>query len=445
MRIRPNNQILEEGKRINAVVHLQALNTDPATGDLLPDLAILSNFVTTRADELDNGSWHSGNYQPNDHSGNDDGDRLRLTRVVARIDKKTDAPNNSVDADNLINTVIPESDVTFVLEPTLTSSIINGPDVNVTLTDTMPPELSYIPGSANIEPTTTTVNADGTTVLLWDLGARIPGQPLPSISFQAMVRFDVMTGTPVTNRVVIDAFDDQNVPLDSSPASQRTGSRSINVASDAIFSVFKEAVEPLIDPGDDIVYDLSFANLSRNIDVLASSQFIDILPYVGDDTVRNSLDGADTPPTDYSVAPTFVEIQDVHNAGFTFEYTNAAPGTISDNPNTQNPSTTWCTSADSITGVTGCPLGDLSDVTAIRIFTPAINAGDPTYKLRLVMRSSASADGDVYTNNFKGNPQDADNRLGFIVARDATVRTRVLSAPNVVLVKRITAINRDRT
>lgn len=447
VRISPNNanQVLEEGRRINAVVHLQALNIDPATGDLLPDLAILANFVTTRADELDNGSWQLGRYQPDDHSGNDDGDRLRLTRVIARIDKKTDDPNNSIDADNLINTVIPESDVTFVLEPTITSFIVNGPEVNVTLTDTMPAELSYVPGSANIEPTTITVNADGTTALVWDLGARVPGQPLPSISFQATVRFDVLTGTPVTNRVVIDAFDDQNFPLDSSPVSQRTGARSINVASDAIFSVFKEPLEPLIDPGDDIVYDLSLANLSRNIDVLAGSQFIDILPYVGDGSIRNALDGADTPPTDYGAAPTFIEIQDVNNAGFTFEYTNADPSTISDNPETQNPSTVWCTEADSAASVTGCPLGDLSDVTAIRISTPAISAGDPTHKLRLVMRSSASAANEIYTNNFKGNPQDVDDRLGFIVSRDATVRTRTLSGPRLVLVKRITAINRDRT
>lgn len=446
VRIRPANPngALEQGKRINAVVHLQALNIDPATGDILPALAILANFVTTRADELDNGNWRSGTYRPEDHGGNDDGDRLRLTRAVARVTKKTDDPNNPAVADDSINTVIPESDVTFVLEPTLTSSIIDGPQVHVTITDTLPAELTYVDGSANIAPTTIIENPDGTTQLVWDLGAFIPGQPLQPIIFQANVRFDVITGTPVTNTVIIEALDDQGVPLDVSPTSARTAARSINVASDAIFSIFKEAIEPVIGPGDDIVYELALANLSRNIDVLAGSQFIDILPYEGDSSIRNAFDGPDTPPTDYEDSPTFVEIQDLSNAGFTFEYTSADPATISDDPNTQNPSTTWCTEAESMANTAGCPVGDLSDVTAIRIFTPAINAGDPTLTLRLVMRPPVGIVGnEIYTNNFKGYPLDEDNRLGFISSRDATVRTRV-TAPEIVLVKRITAINRDR-
>ncbi|MEO1182741.1 MAG: hypothetical protein AAFX51_18315, partial [Cyanobacteria bacterium J06636_28] len=394
---------------------------------------------------LNNGDWRLGSYRPEDHSGNDDGDRLRLTRAIARITKKTDNPNNSAEADDSINTVAPGSDIVFVLEPTLTSAIINGPQVNVIITDTLPAELSYIVGSANIEPTTVIDNPDGTTELVWDLGARTPGQPLPSITFQTTIAFDLVTGTPVTNSVVIEALDDQGFLLDVSPSVARTDARSVNVASDAIFAIFKEAVEPLIDPGDDIVYELSFANLSRNIDVLAGSQFIDILPYEGDNSIRNAFDGPGTPPTDYETAPTFVEIQDIDNAGFSFEYTNAEPSTISSDPSTQNPSTVWCTQAQNVAGTVGCPAGDLSDVTAIRISTPAINSGDPTHTLRLVMQSSTSPGNDIYTNNFMGNPIDEDNRLGFIVSRDATVRTREIVVADVVLVKRITAINRDRT
>ncbi|BAY82202.1 hypothetical protein NIES267_16810 [Calothrix parasitica NIES-267] len=423
VRIRPSatNGVLGENRRLDGVVHLKALNIDPVTGDRIPDLNILANHVTSRADDINSGNWRNGNYRPENHGGNDDGDRLRLTRGIVRVDKKTDNPNNSTEADDSINSVKASENITFVLESTLTAFVNNAPAANIVLTDTLPAELSYVFGSANIAPTSVTENNDGTTTLVWELGNRVPNETIPSINFQATAGFDIAGGTSVTNTAVITALDGDGQPLDSSSEDLRTDTRSIVVSNSAAFNIFKEAVNPEINLGDDIVYDLYFANLSDNIDVAPGSKFIDILPYEGDSGIRNQFDGAGTPPTDYTATPIFKSIVDLDNVGFSFEYTNDTPSNINDNPETQNSSTKWCTQTQIDNNEADCPLADLSDVTAIQITAPEIKAGDPTRKLRLTMNSAGSLGSDVYTNNFKGTPNHPS--LGFIPSVDATVRT----------------------
>ncbi|MEM6251357.1 MAG: hypothetical protein AAF821_00415 [Cyanobacteria bacterium P01_D01_bin.156] len=429
VRIRPTatNGVLPEGFRIDAVLHLQALNVDPVTGAQIPDPTILANFVTSRTDEVNSGNWAVGSYNPVDHSGNDDGDRLQLTRAIARIDKSTDDPSNATEADDSLSTVRATENITFALESTLTALTSEVSQAQIIVTDTLPVELSYVTGSANITPDSIIANGDGTTTLNWDLGNYPISTPIPTITFQAKAGFDVAGGTDALNQASIAALDTNGLDLDTSPLASRTDVRSITIINNAAFTIFKEAVTPEIDPGDDIIYNLYLANLSEDTNVAAGSRFIDILPYEGDGAIRDSFDGLGTPPTDYTVAPVFQDIQDINNVGFTFEYTNDTPSDISDNPATQNSSTIWCTPSEITNSTPGCPTTDYSDVTAVSIITPAINAGDPTHQLRLTMTSTGSLGNDIYTNNFKGTPDHPS--LGFIPSVDATVRTRA-GTPN---------------
>ncbi|ESA34409.1 conserved repeat protein [Leptolyngbya sp. Heron Island J] len=422
VRVQPTSGVLPEGFRIDAVLHLQALNIDPVTGVQIPDPTILANLVTSRSDETNSGGWNLGSYNPVDHSGNDDGDRLRLTRAVVRIDKSTDDPTNGTEADDSVNTVRATENITFALEPTLTALINDVSTAEIVVTDTLPTELRYITGSANIPPDSVIENGDGTMTLSWNLGDYAPNVPIPTITFEAKAGFDIVGGTSIANQASIAALDDTGSDLDSSPLESRTDIRSVTIINNAAFTIFKEAVTPEIEPGEDIVYDLYLANLSEDIDVTAGSEFIDILPYEGDGSIRDAFDGVGTPPTDYTATPIFKTIQDVDNVGFTFQFTHDSPNNISDNPATQNSSTIWCTPAEVTSGAADCPAIDYSDVTAVLITAPAMNAGEPTRRLRLTMSSTGSLGSDVYTNNFKGTPNHPS--LGFIPSVDATVRTR---------------------
>ncbi len=425
VRIRPNivDGTLEEGRRIQAVAHLQALNIDPATGTQIADLNILANHVTSRSDEVDSGDWKEGTYRPEDHSGNDDGDRLRLIRAIARINKKTDNTNNATPADDLVTAVNAADNVTFVLEPTLTAFVASAPSADIVVTDTLPAELTYVSDSADITPDSVTVNGDDTTTLVWNLGNYSPNAVIPSITFQAQAKFDVAGGTTATNQTIVDALDGGGLPLDGSPESDRTAFRSITIANNAAFRISKSAVASEVAIGDDLVYDLFLVNLSPDTDVDAGSEFIDILPYEGDGGIRDAFDGAGTPPSDFTGTPVFQSIVDSDSFGFTFEYTNDAPGNISDDPATTNPSTVWCTPANITAGQTSCPSTDFSDVTAVKIIAPPIPAGTPSLQLQLTLSAGGNLGNDIYTNNFKGTPNHPS--LGFIPSPDATIRTPI--------------------
>lgn len=90
VRLRPSasDGILPEGKSIEAVIHLQALGTDPATNSAIANGNLLANQAGWRTDDLSSGSWKLGDYNPVNDKGGKDGDRLRLTRAIVRVTKK---------------------------------------------------------------------------------------------------------------------------------------------------------------------------------------------------------------------------------------------------------------------------------------------------------------------------------------------------------------------
>jgi uncharacterized repeat protein (TIGR01451 family) len=356
--------------------------------------------------------WAGGYYNPTTHSNTGWGDRMTVMRAVVRVDKQN-VPNQPV-----VN-ALAGAQVTFVLKPTITAPIPTVVTSPVILKDTLPPDLDYVVGSANVPPTSTINNPDGSQLLTWDFGPRVPGQPLPDITYKANVRLDSANNSTSTNIAVIES------PDDLTQLSYRTDKVDVNIGNAASFQIFKEVDKTLIEPNQAVNYRLFYANTGGS-DV-GTSQFIDILPYGGDGRI---------PSTSFSGALTLNTITGSNNE--TFDFTSRPHNLINPDPNhvsnQSGGSTQWCTSAQ-IGVVAGCPSSN-TDVTAIRINAPAFPKNTPTRTIFLNMQTNGNTEDNYYTNRFSGR---AVGLLSFLQSNDIFAKVKV--PPRLLLVKRITAIN----
>lgn len=417
IRVRPRDGAIAAGQQVRGVIHLQALEMNPLTGNANPIGTRLTTTMTYRSDEQNNGRWVTGNYDPTNNNGNQ-GDRLLLSRSIVRI-TKTGSPS----------AITAEQTVQFTLTPSLTALVSSPPQTRVILTDTLPKELSYVSDSASLAPTSIIVNADGTTSLVWDLGLRTPGVTLSPITFRARAGFDVPNNTTATNRVLIEGFAPEGSVSDGSPVSSRSATANVSIGNPSAFRITKTTPNPEVGQNQPIVFRLQLANTGNQS--IAVSQFIDILPFNGDGSIGDGR----TPASNFSGTLSYDRILDSAAVGFTFEFTNAPGSTI--NPNPSLNTNTWCAEANF--GQAGCP-ANKSQVTAIRITMPTFPTAAPTRTLELRLQPLGNRGGDRYTNDFSGIPAT----LGFITSVDATVNI-IASQPNVLLVKRITAVNGGTT
>lgn len=60
-------------------------------------------------------------------------------------------------------------------------------------------------GTLSCAPASVTVNADGTTTLVWNLGTTTDGTALPKISYKALISATTSAGTTYTNTAVVTA------------------------------------------------------------------------------------------------------------------------------------------------------------------------------------------------------------------------------------------------
>jgi uncharacterized repeat protein (TIGR01451 family) len=353
--------------------------------------------------------WYGGYYQRDINYYVGWGDRLTLTRTIVRVDKQN-VPNQPVVS------AIAGAEVPFLLKPSITAPIPTTIASPVILTDLLPPNLDYVVGSANIAPTSIVNNPDGSQLLTWDLGLHVPGQPLPEISYKTTVRPDAANNSTSTNTAVIDSADDASL------LSARTDKVDINIGNTAAFRIFKEVDHVLLNPNESIVYNLFYANTGSS-DV-GASQFIDVLPRGGDGRI---------PSTSYNGILAYSSITGTN--GETFEFTDRPGAQINDDTN--DPSnqpggaTQWCSGF----ATPGCPSSN-SAVTAIRINAPAFPKNTPTRMVKLLLQPNGNVKNDFYTNNFTGRAQGL---LGLLQSNDVFAKVRIPA--NLVLVKRITAIN----
>ena len=393
----PPNATLDVG------LNLRALGSDPLSGEKILNGTLLPNFMSITGYN-NAGSWSNGDYNPINHSGSlAYGDRLTLTRGIVRVDKITDP-------DDSRNNVLAGQTIAFRLIPSFSATIKPAPTLgyDVTVTDTLPPELAYVSSSASRVPDSVTVNPDGSTRIVWVFSNVLMDSTMPVITFSTRARFDLPNGTPATNTAVIES------PADASRLGDRTDTRSITVGNSGAFSINKEAVEPLVEIGTDIVYRLQFANIGSN-DV-GSGDYIDLLPFIGDSTVNINDDPtvvdivgstADRdPPTQFTPNSNNKAVDLVSvtpsPAGETFRYTSQVPEQIfldpSHSSNLSGGSTRWCD--QSAFGTAGCP-ASMAAVTAIRIFSPAFPKNTPSREVTVTLSHNGHP-AEVQSNSFGG-------------------------------------------
>ncbi|WP_022953553.1 SdrD B-like domain-containing protein [Leucothrix mucor] len=408
---------LEPGARFDVGLNLKALTVDPISNVSLPE-GILMPAYTTRTN-YNSSTWVNTTYQPSDHSGQKAyGDRLRLTRALARIEKTT-LPNDEK------NSVLAGQTLEYQLAPTFTSILKPAPDqsYDVVVTDTLPERLSYVANSASRVPDSVTVNADGTTTIIWTLPEVSLDSSITPITLEAKAKFDTSNGTDAINTVMVDSI------ADGSGEEDRTATRTVVIGNSGAFNVVKESLTPLVAPGDNISYQLSFANIGSSD--LSTGDFIDILPYGGDDTININDDPAvldipgsskiRDPATNFTPTPSgTVNLLAVtpSYANESFLYTKTPSADLFIDPthssNLAGGSTQWCTEAEITASTSGCPQS-FSEITAIRILTPDFPKNGTTRNVLIELEHDGEA-AQLQTNSFGGR---VDGIIGLVYS-DAT-------------------------
>jgi uncharacterized repeat protein (TIGR01451 family) len=383
------------------------INTPLVNDTLIP------NYLSVKADETNTGAWlhPTADVTSPTTAKATASDRLRVVQAIARVGK--DASSTSVAAGN---------DITFTLLSTFTSSQ-SSQTSNLIITDTLPPEFTYVAASASIAPTSVTVNTalntplsgpTGQTTLVWTLPSATANTAIANITFQATAKSTVPNGTFVNNQVQITSV------LDSSTIF--VANRGVTISNPSAFNVNKVTTTPVIETGRPFSYDLQYINLTSS-QTLSFVDIIDVLPYVGDN-VRPAPETDRNPPSAFSGTARLSGAPTGGTGATTYYYTSRSPNLVSIDPqdasNLPRPNggaTAWCLQASF--GTAGCPTS-FSDVTAFRAITSALSFGSGQQTINVNLTTSGNLNGNIHTNRFGAFGNGLPNR---VYADEAVVRT----------------------
>ena len=173
-----------------------------------------------------------------------------------------------------------ENIVKYTINPTLTnpdkSKLPNIAGVTVTITDTLPKKLTYVPGSSNYgEPEI--IQNDNNTTLVWTIYNCTVGEKIDPIVFDASIYDETLNGTQYENKVVISADNDL---IGNTVVSKRTATSTIQITNLSSHRLYKVDNTPVIEKNGDIHYTISYKN--NTDETIPDFQLLDILPYNGD-------------------------------------------------------------------------------------------------------------------------------------------------------------------
>ena len=368
--------------------------------------------------------------------GNKLRDHLQVVRMrtTSRVTKSAVSPANAQTAPQPVG-----STLTYRLQPRYSTLFPPVPGT-YTVTDVLPPNLLYVPGSATVggtaqEPVVSlNTPATGFTRLEWTLPGQTPFQGgdgdaanqtyMPAIEFKATIALTAPDSTVLSNAVAVSGASDFAADCSYSAATQSFGacvkaaSASVAVQTPPGFQVQKTTPTPLIEPGQDFRYGVTYVSFGAELPQRDIPDFIDILPYVGDGSLGR------TPPSSFDTgAYRLVSVTPPANdPGMRVYYTHAAPAGISNDPrhaSNQLPggTTRWCTAAE--LGSAGCP-ASIGDSTAVRV-SPSLTRLDAgtIYSLQITLRSNVSVakQGDLFANSVGGRSPNPLSDLLFVSAR----------------------------
>lgn len=341
--------------------------------------------------------------------------------------------------------------LTYQIQPTFTTTF---PPLarNFTVTDILPPGLSYVPGSATVggvgrEPTiSANTPAAGFTRLTWVYPNQLPyvlttgndsvDSKLPPIVFKATVSPTATNNSSLTNSVAVSGGPDDydadctyNTASTSYGACPKASSVSRTVQSAPGLKLSKTTPVSQIEPGQPFKFVLGYVSVGSNVTARDLPDLIDILPYVGDGTSDSARRFTGRNPASTFTAGAY-QLQSVtppaSDPGMTVFYTKAAPNTISLDAqaasNASGGSTVWCTA---LSGGT-CPTS-MAEVTAVRL-RPSIMNADVTYSAELNFQTTTGAKrGDIFNNSVGMRPTDPSSSLLFLESQ-AVSPVRVVAA-----------------
>ena len=175
-----------------------------------------------------------------------------------------------------------ENVVTLQITPTLSeldSQIpTNIKGATVRIKETLPAELTYVPGSSNYgEPKETIENDDGTTTYIWDIYNCNVGETIEPLVIKAEINPDVTNGTTLNVTSVIEPDRELIGPSSLELRTATTGIQIVNLSN---HSLTKETETRIIENNGEITYKVTYQNKTDYF--MPDFQLLDILPYNGD-------------------------------------------------------------------------------------------------------------------------------------------------------------------
>ncbi|MDO4705670.1 MAG: hypothetical protein Q4A98_05625 [Comamonadaceae bacterium] len=347
------------------------------------------------------------------------------SRTISRVKKTVASPANTD-----TTPVSAGSTVRYRLEPRFATTF---PPLkaNFTVTDVLPPGLTYQPGSATVAPTVAANTPEaGYTTLTWDLGEKTPylgadsdaGAQLGAIEFNAVVDLGVANDSSLRNHVAVHGgINDYEAACTFSTANgfgdcAKASVADIRVRTAPGFRIEKRTTTPTITAGEDFQYELKYTAL---VDVSAPDipHWIDILPYVGDSALSRSP-GSTFDAGAYALKGV---VKPTDDAAAQIYYTNRTPAQVENDPrhasNGSGGATKWC--LETAFGSAGCP-ANMAAVTAVRI-QPGVStlAGGKGYAVLLNFSTDANIakGGDIFNNSVGGHSPDPTSSLQYVYAQ----------------------------
>lgn len=340
---------------------------------------VLENFVFATADEGNITGFQNRNH-------------VRIQSAALSITKSVDPAVAAAG-----------SDVTWTLNPFIyILAVAPAEGYTAIVRDTIPVDLAYIPGSANITPENVTNLPDGRTLLEWRFtGIEDANWPisvvLPQITFDTKLSILLPNGVNKTNTAVIDR--DPSQPYVQGP---RSATAVVTVTAAGAISVEKLSFTPEICENDTLKYQLGVSNIAS---VNAGQiDLIDIIPYDG--YLGSSFTGTLKLADQLDITTGLAGQQ--FPAGTQILYTKRTGNMIDIDPGCQSNggtetfgcvsaanSTEWCSSLSG----GSCP-ADESEVTGVRIITPAPFPSGEIRKIKMNLVADGKSQLDEYNNRF---------------------------------------------
>ena len=369
-------------------------------------------------------------------------DHLRVTRIrtTSRVSKSIVNPADGETAPQPVG-----STLTYRLQPRY-STTFPPLAATYTVTDVLPPHLGYVSGSATVggvaqEPVIGSP-ASGYTQLTWTLPGQMPilgadnaGANLAPIEFRATVALIAPDSAVLTNSVAVSGGpNDYDADCAYVPASHNFGtctkaaSANVAVQTPPGFQVQKSTLTPVIDAGGRFRYNVDYVSFGSDVVAPDVPHFIDILPFVGDGAANagNSFT-ARTPASAFDAGAyrlNAVTVPATSDPTMAVYYTNAAPGSINNDPrhasNGPGGSTQWCLAGQ--LGTSGCP-ATIAQSTAFRLVPGvATLVANTIYTVGITLDTDvnvAKAE-DVFNNGIGGRSPDARSALLYVHSASST-------------------------